>query len=193
MNEIKEYAPVVIQLLKGVINHEDREWNDLLVHQKSVGQYFSQIGLGLHLHEADGYAYLVQMEPDTDSGQTPLPRLVRRHPLSFEVSLLCVLLREEMDSFDVGSVDATKCFLSLGDIRERLQLYFKDNVDQIRLYRELDQYIRRVAEIGLIKQVNRTRENQEPMYQVLPLIKSRIDGDFLADFKRKLKEYVDSL
>ncbi|MDA3809736.1 MAG: DUF4194 domain-containing protein [Spirochaetaceae bacterium] len=193
MKEVKEYAPVIIQLLKGVISHEEKEWNELLIHQKAVAQYLSQIGLELHLHESDGYAYLLQMESDPDSDEIPLPRLVRRHPLNFEVSLLCVLLREEMDVFDISGSDSSKCFISIGDIRDRLQIYFKDNVDQIRLYRELDQYIRRVDDLGLIKQVNRNRENQKPLFQILPLIKSRIDGDFLAEFKRKLKEYVDSL
>ena len=192
MTEIREYAPIVIQLLKGVISHGDKEWNQLLIHQKAVVQYLSQIGLELHLHEADGYGYLLQKEATSDS-DPPLPRLVRRHPLSFEVSLLAVLLREEMDIFDVAGAESSKCFLSMGDIRERLQLYFKENVDQIRLYRELDQYIRRVADLGLIRQVNKNRENQEPLFQILPLIKSRVDGDFINEFKRKLKDYVDSL
>ena len=141
----------------------------------------------------DGYAFLVQPEDDDDTDVPPLPRLIRKMPLSFEVSLLCILLREEMDSFIAGASESSRLFLSMGDIRDRLQIYFKDSYDQIRLYKELDRYIRQVEKIGLIRQNNKNKESQEPVFEVFPHIKSRVSPEFIEEFKRKLELYGRSV
>ena len=191
MKETKDYAPVILQLLKGILQYEDKEWNDLLIHQRAVRSYLTDIGLELHLNESDGYAYLTQ--PEDEEGENPLPRLTRRHPLSFEVSLLCVLLREEMDAFEAGAAEALHLYISLSDIRDKLQIYFKENLDQIRLIKELDRYIRQVESLGLISQSNRNKENQEPIFRVLPLIKAKVSMEFISEFKRKLEEHGNSI
>ncbi|MBI9102191.1 MAG: DUF4194 domain-containing protein [Spirochaetales bacterium] len=191
MKETKDFAPVVLQLLKGILQYEDKDWTDLLIHQRAVRAYFADIGLELHLNEADGYAYLAQ--PLDEEEEQPLPRLTRRIPLSFEVSLLCVLLREEMDAFEAGASEALYLYITLSDFREKLQVYFKENLDQIRLFRELDRYVRKVEELGLISQSNRGKENQEPIYRVSPLTKAKVSLEFIGEFKRKLEEHGKSL
>ena len=193
MSRQKEYAPVVIELLKGTVFHTSAYWKELLIHQRAVKEHFEQIGLELVLHEGDGYAYLIQPEGDEDSPEPVLPRLIRKMPLSFEVSLLCILLREEMDSFDAGSGDASRLYLSLSEIRERLQIYFKESCDQIQLYKELDRYVRQVERLGLIRQSNRASESQEAVYEVFRLIKARVSPEFIEEFKRKLNHHAESV
>ncbi len=193
MKEQKEYAAIIIQLLKGSIYFNDPCWRELLIHQKAVKEYFSQIGISLILHESDGYAYLTQPEHNEESGEKPLPRLMRKMPLTFEASLLCVLLREEMDSFDAGSSESTNLYISLSEIRDRLQVYFREKYDQIKLYRELDRYVRQIEKTGLIRQSNSKRENQEPVFEVLRLIKAKVGPEFIVEFKRKLTDYAESI
>ncbi len=193
MTEQREYAPIIIQLLKGSVYFSDSCWRDLLIHQKAVKEYFAQIGINLVLNESDGYAYLTQPEHDEESEEKPLPRLMRKMPLTFEVSLLCVLLREEMDSFDSGASESTNLYISLSEIRDRLQVYFREKYDQIRLYRELDRYVRQVEKTGLIRQSNSGSENQEPVFEILRIIKARVGPDFIVEFKRKLSDYAESL
>lgn len=193
MKKHKDFAAAAIELLKGTVFYEDSIWKELLIQQRPLREYFKQIGLEMILHEGDGYAFLIQPESDEDADTPALPRLIRKMPLSFEVSLLCILLREEMDSFDAGASESSHLFLSMGDIRDRLQIYFKDSYDQIRLYKELDRYIRQVEKIGLIRQNSRNKASQEPVFEVFPLIKSRVSPEFIEEFKRKLEQHGRSI
>jgi Domain of unknown function (DUF4194) len=193
MKKHKDFAAAAIELLKGTVFYEDSIWKELLIQQRLLREYFKQIGLEMILHEGDGYAFLIQPESDEDADTPALPRLIRKMPLSFEVSLLCILLREEMDSFDAGASESSHLFLSMGDIRDRLQIYFKDSYDQIRLYKELDRYIRQVEKIGLIRQNSRNKASQEPVFEVFPLIKSRVSPEFIEEFKRKLEKHGRSI
>ena len=77
-----------------------KTWQGILDFEKDIRDYFWVIGLELFLDEAEGYAFLKHRnwEPDEE----PLPRLVDKRPLSYPVSLLCVLLRKRLLEADAG-------------------------------------------------------------------------------------------
>src|SRR6266849_4561853 len=97
-NVITPYAPAVIRLLQGPLYSDDATaWKLLVQHSDQIRNYCGQMGLELLLHEEDGFAYLRQPEWEDDEGRSiELPRLTRRQPLSRDVSMLCVLLREQL-------------------------------------------------------------------------------------------------
>jgi len=89
-----DLTSLVVPLLKGVLYREDdaAQWAALLQLQSRVRDYVAVLALELVVDEAEGYAFL-RSQPQSDDSAPKLPRLVRRQPLSFQVSLLLALLR----------------------------------------------------------------------------------------------------
>lgn len=143
-NRIVPYASVIIKLLQGTIFDEDTKvWNDLLIYQKQVRDYFGQISIHLHLDESDGFAFLTQT--DTDDADVRIPRLVRRISLSYEATLLLIILRESLEEFDVKTTDSSKCFITYQEIMEKTELLFKEKADKVKLLSKFDTYISSTA------------------------------------------------
>ncbi|MEH2396595.1 DUF4194 domain-containing protein [Nostoc sp.] len=99
------YANVILKLLQGAIYSDDRHWERLQSNLTPIKEYFGKIGLQVRNYETEGFAYLEQPDPDPEDQTEALPRLTARHQLSFNVTVLCVLLREQLRQFDAS--DAT--------------------------------------------------------------------------------------
>ena len=55
------FSSVLIKLLQGfVVSDEKKYWESLLTYQEAIREYFSALGLQLHLSIDDGYAFLKQ-------------------------------------------------------------------------------------------------------------------------------------
>lgn len=183
-----EYASVIIKLLQGVIYEEDRKtWIQLMTYQVPVRQYFRTIGITLILDEREGFAYLSQDDTSYDQ-ENQLPRLVRRIPLSYEVTILLVLLREILDEFDVQDTDSRKCYVTHSSLKDKFQIYFKEQSNQSRLLNKLDQYIKSVEELGFLKQLDSENqaENAEIKYEIKRIIKAKISVEKLEEIKENL-------
>lgn len=184
------FSDVVVKLMQGPLYDESKNlWNELLLHQKQIQQYVEQIGLELIVEKNDGYAFLRQIELD-ESGRTV--GLVRRQTLSFEQTLLCVLLREWIDEFELDMTGNPILFVSHKDLRDRIEVFFKEQSNKVKLLRELDRYIRDMVKFGFLKPVSSENETDEVVtYEVRRIIKSRITSDKLEEFKNKLIQYAE--
>jgi hypothetical protein len=195
MNQLydRDFALAVIKLLKGPIYDDEPVWTLLLNRYKDISDYLNRIGLIVNIHESEGFAYAGHPEQEEDDDD--IPRLIRRMPLSFEVSLLCVILREELERFDVSDNESRKLFLTMRELRERIKFYFKEKTDETRLIRQLEKYIRQTENLGFLREVSPGDEktNKEPVFEVMRIIKAKISPDFLAGFKEKMEKYVRTL
>jgi len=175
------YAPLILKLLQGVVYYDDKLWQQLISDAIPIRRHFEVIGLQLHLDEAEGYAYLTQ----PDDLENPMPRLVRRVPLTYDATLLCVLLRESLQQFDSQSPDEPRHILSGEQIQEMMHLFFAEQTDMIRLGRRIESAIRQVENIGFLKKLSRENENS---YEVRRIIKAKISADTLVDIRDRLRE-----
>ena len=184
-DELLPYAPLILKLLQGVVYYDDRHWEQLISYATPLRRHFSAIGLELHLDETEGFAYLSQ--PDGEEANADLPRLVRRIPLTYNATLLCVLLRESLQQFDTRSPDEPRHVLSRAQLHELMQLFFAEQTDMTRLERHLDSAIRQVENIGFLRKLN--NENEE-LYEVRRIIKAKISAEQMADIRAQLQEYI---
>jgi hypothetical protein len=185
MDELLPYTPLIIKLLQGVVYYDDKQWEQLISYAVSIRRHFVAIGLDLHLDEAEGYAYLTQ--PEDEESSDNLPRLVRRMPLTYNATLLCVLLRESLQQFNARSPDEPRHILNRAQIQEMMQFFFAEQMDMIRLERQIDSSIRQVENIGFLKKLN---NDNEELYEVRRIIKAKISADTLVDIRDQLKDYV---
>ena len=176
------YSGVVIKLLQGPVYDEAKTvWNELILFQKQISLYLEQIGLELIVEKNDGYAFLRQIELD-ETGKTI--GLIRRLPLTFEQTLLCVLLREWIDEFETEIKDNEALIISHNDFRDRIEVFFKESSNKVKLLKELDKYIKDMVRFGFLKQIGADNDETEAVtYEVKRIIKSRITSDKLEDRK----------
>ncbi|GAK57713.1 hypothetical protein U27_04680 [Candidatus Vecturithrix granuli] len=187
-NKAVEYAHVIIKLLQDVLYDEEKTtWSDLLTYQIPVRDYFAKIGLELHLDEREGFAFLKQPEAE----ENKLPRLVRRTPLSYEVTLLCVLLREILEEFDVKDIESRKCFVSTKELQEKIEIFFKESPNKVRLLERFDKTIQSVVRLGFLKETEQENGNSDDRrYEVRRIIKAKITHEKLEEIRQKLAAYA---
>jgi hypothetical protein len=206
MNEpLLPYAAVVLKLLRGVVYFDDKEWDTLLSYEKAVQLHMASIGLRMLVDEADGYAYLSQPDDDEVAGGSghdhgsgsrsetamarELPRLVRRIPLNFEATLLCVVLREELLKFEMREPGLERLVLSKQHLQEAMQIFYPEPADMTRLMGRIDRVIAQVERAGFLRPV---KHDAEDVYEVKRIIKAKISADKLVDIRDQLRQYADA-
>jgi len=180
------YAHVIVKLLQGAIYQENQKlWNDLLAYQTPVNKYFARIAIEVIIDRTDGYAFIKQMpldDEDTTIG------LVRRGSFSYELSLLCVLLRQLLDEFEVSTTEQRKLYITHKRLKEELEMFFKEKANKVKLIKELDNQIKEVEKLDFLKKISKDDiQKDDIQYEVRSIIKAKITNDILEEFKRKLQ------
>jgi len=183
------YAHVIVKLLQDTLYDENEKvWNDLLQYQIPITQYFDKIAIDLILEKEDGYAYLKQIELDEEKNTIGL---VRRTPLKYEPSLICVFLREMLDDFETNNVDQRNLYVTHKQLKETIELFFKEKANKVKLFAKFDSYIDTIVEVGFLKIISKPENSKdETRYEVRRIIKAKITNDVLETFKKKLEQDV---
>ena len=184
---IAVYAKAAIKLLQGPVFEDQKEiWEEVNKYRVELTQYFEKIAVYVIIDNRDGYAYLKQMELD-DSGSTI--GLIRRIPLSYELTLVCVLLRECLQEFESNDLETTNFYLTPKQFRDRLEMFFKEKTNELKFIKELNKHLESCEKMGFLKSVNKHSSNpDEDLYEVRRIIKARITNEELVRFKQLLED-----
>jgi len=181
---LPQLGPVVVKLMRSVLYRDRHEaaWQDLMLLQASVIDYLRVIGLTLVVDESEGYAFLKQAE--TGDEEAAVPRLIHRRPLSYPVSLLCVLLRKKLVEADAGG-EGLRVILTRDEIVEMVRVFLPEQANEAKLVDRIDAHINKVAELGFL----RAMKKGSGVYEVSRIIKALVDAEWLAELGEKLEEY----
>ena len=187
MNEINvELSNAYISLLKGVIIKENKEkiWDTILNYRNQIEDYFRQLGLTLKLYEEEGYCYLQQIEDDeTDN----LLKLVPKTQLSLHLSLLLVSLRKYMLESTANGDE--KIVISKEEIFIKMKNYLKETSNEIKQEKEITSYIKKVEDMKFIRKL----KNSDNKYEILRLLASFVDAQWLDDLDKRIIEYKEHI
>lgn len=187
MNEINvELSNAYISLLKGIIIKENKEkiWDTILNYRNQIEDYFRQLGLTLKLYEEEGYCYLQQIEDDeTDN----LLKLVPKVPLSLDLSLLLVSLRKYMLESTANGDE--KIVISKEEIFIKMKNYLKETSNEIKQEKEITSYIKKVEDMKFIRKL----KNSDNKYEILRLLASFVDAQWLDDLDKRIIEYKEHI
>lgn len=177
---------VVVALFKGPLYRDAHEqlWPQLLKLRSRVADHVGVMGLRIEIDESEGYAFLRSLRDDETEVQ--YPRLVTRHTLGFQTSLLIALLRKRLAEFDATSSDA-RLVLGRDQIVEMLRVYLPSSADDVRTVRAVEGHIKKVEELGFLHRLR----GQDDQYEVRRIIRAFVDGQWLSDFDQRLREYVE--
>ena len=181
-----ELSLLVIQLFKGPLYRDSHEklWEPLTRHRRRVADHIAVLGLRLEVDETDGYAFLRGLREGESNIE--YPRLIARHTLSFATSLLIALLRKRLLEFDASSSEV-RLVLSREQILDLVRIYAPANQDDIKLGRETDRHIKRIEELGFLHRLR----GSDDQYEVRRIIRAFVDGQWIGEFDRRLREYID--
>lgn len=179
------YSRLLIQLLKGVVYHEDNPklWQVLLEKQGAVMDYLKVLNLELVVFEDEGYAWLRHKESEDDSVQ--LPRLVQKRQLSFRVSLTLALLRQKLAEHDSASSEE-RLILSKTEIVESLQPYFEVGTNEARFLDRCSTVLNKIESMGFI----RSLKDDPGRIEVRRILKGFVDAHWLGMLDKKIAEYA---
>ncbi|MEI2822683.1 MAG: DUF4194 domain-containing protein [Chitinophagaceae bacterium] len=185
------FAAVIIKLLQGPVYADDKNiWRELQAWSSAIQEYFGKIGMTLEIAEQDGFARIMQPEAG-ENDETPLPRLMRKQSLTYEATLLAVILREGLEEFDIRS-DGTKFYLTQKEIKERIELFYKEQPNKSKLWKDLSRPITSLLNIGILKLNREDAANKDNnQYEIKRIIKAFISNDKLEEIKNKLSNYVN--
>jgi hypothetical protein len=185
-----DLSMVVVSLLRGVLDQEEKAeaWNALLNIQATVRDYVAVLGLELVLDEAEGYAFLRSRPEDDEKTEPAIPRLVRRQPLSFPVSLLLALLRKKLAEFDATGGEA-RLILSRDEIAELIRVFLPVGSNEAKLIDQVDTHLNKIVKLGFLRSLH----GQKNMFEVRRILKAFIDAHWLTEFDQRLAVYQQEL
>jgi hypothetical protein len=178
-------ASAIIRLMQGVVYRESDEDTWLTLERLSAGvrDHFATIGIDVVVDDAEGFAYLrSRLEED---GDEVLPRLVRRRALTYNVSLLLVLLRKRLVEFETAGGDG-RLVLTTDQIVEMLRLFQAESTNDARVVDQAETTINKARELGFLRQLR----GQSDHWEVRRILKAYVDAQTLSDFAAKLREYA---
>jgi hypothetical protein len=188
MSDAHALGSTIIRLMQGVVYRESDEttWMTLQRSGAGVRDHFAAIGVEVVVDDAEGYAYL-RSRAESD-GEEALPRLVRRRALTYNVSLLLVLLRKRLLEFETSGSEG-RLVLTRDQIVDMLRTFQAESSNEARTVDQAESTIRKAAELGFLRPLR----GQNDHWEVRRILKAYVDAQTLSDFSARLRSYAGTV
>ena len=164
---------------------ENRElWKALLEDRDNLIRWFRETGLELVIDEAEGYAYLRQIEP---AGDEKVPRLLRKQKLSYDATLLLVCLRDELNRFDARNADQERLVRSRRELSDLVSGFLPESTDQKRDAVKIDAAIENLLTLGFLGRVGGEGSDS---FEIRRIVRARFGPGELQAVKERLQNHV---
>ena len=186
---------VIVQLVRGPIYQEETEsWTRLLRDRQQVESHFQLMGLDLVVDEDAGYAFLRNEDsneeelPEGHEGEAPLPRLMRRTPLSFLPTVLLTELRERLLRHDQSTDGTDYLYLEFKDILEFMRPYCGESGNEQKIEKKIKAAVSRLLELSALRYVS---NRNEVIYRVEPILRAKLPVDQIEAIRNRLKAHLE--
>jgi hypothetical protein len=182
--QILPFTTVFIKLLKGPVEYiEKSAWENLIQYKIELAAFLRQLGLTLVLDEQDGYAYVkhsVSEEADRSINW------IQRRALTYEESIMLVLLREMMAEFEIGEATVRELSKKRRDIKEYAEMFFKEKASRVRFLKDIDRLIDKAEENGFLDKTENHDIADEQKFRIKKVIKAKVTSEHLDAFYQQL-------
>ena len=178
---------VLSRLLTEPVYREDLAlWEVLRAERDSILHYFRQIGQEVVIDEAEGYAFLRQIESDDNER---VPRIGTSQALGYAATLLLVCLREELARFDTQPSASTRLVLTRSQMRDIVSQFLRETNDETRDVRAIDAASRRLETLRFLRPLGSADGDA---YEVMRILKARFGPGQLEEIKQRLARPSES-
>jgi hypothetical protein len=188
--KILPFTSVFIKLLKGPVEYVEKStWEKLLQYKAELTTFLLQLGLTLILDEQDGYAYIRHTITEEEDNTVTW---VQRRSLTYEESVMLVLLREMMAEFEVSEATTRELIKKRREIKEYAELFFKENASRVKFLKEIDRLIDKAEENGFLDKTENHDIADEQKFRIKKIIKARVSSEELEQFYQQLQQYKET-
>jgi hypothetical protein len=170
-----ELSVALATLLQGPVYAEDSPavWASVSSLGSQLRDHLNALGMRLVVDTTEQYAYL-RADDELPDG---MPRLVRRHALSYSTTVLLILLRQQLTSAEADA-DTQRLIVTTEQIVEMMRLYHPPGTSDEKIATD----IARLAELGYLKRMRST----EDTWEVRRIIKGSVTADWISEWGEKL-------
>jgi hypothetical protein len=180
---IRESSIAKVALAQGAIYREDiKVWAALESNLQHISDHFGSMGVELVYAPDDGMAFLRQMDVE-DLG---IPVLIRRTRLSFEVTALGLVLRDELSEWEAKFEMAGIPTISRETIQQRMEPLLPQTNDERRREVFVDRGIKAALEFGFL-----AKTAEETTWEIKRIVKAKFSLDMLDDLRTRLKAFAE--
>lgn len=188
-NNTPEWGNTCVKLLQGPLfkTEDEKAFESLTIWRKEINAYFNIIGLKLFFNEENDYAFLLQNEDEEGDVINELPRLLIKRPLTYETSLVLVLLREELDKFEIDENSSDQFILKESEIAQLVEPYYPDTTDKVKFNGLIATQLNILVQMNLIKLLKQNNSfSNDRVFLIRNIIRAKVDAQFLKEFKTRL-------
>ena len=178
---------VLIHLMKGVLYKEEKpnEWHTLMDEIPFIKDHFSMLNLEVHIAQDEGYAWLSNIEDDEDENHG-LPKMVRRYPLSYPMSLVLALLRKRMAENDMRN-NESRLIVESADVWNMIKVFWPSGSNEVKSQREVEKILVKInKDLGFI----RLLKGETQKYEVRRILKAFVDAQWVKNLNERLGQYI---
>lgn len=171
-----ELSIALAHLLRGPVHEEDSAsvWASVTALGAQLRDHLDALGLRLVVDEVERYVYLRA----ADELPEGMPRLVRRHALTFGATVLLILLRQQMTTAETAG-DKPRLIVTATEMIESLRLYHRDGTSEERI----------AADIAVLEKLGYLRRlrGSDDEFEVRRIIKAIVTADWIAEYGGSLR------
>ncbi len=183
------WSSAAVKLLQGIVYHDDAgdAYQRTLESVTPLTDYFVRIGLRLIVDEENGMAYLRQIDPQSFPTEYPkMTTLFRKSRLGFDLSVLCVLLREELRQFEEEIRQDERCVVTQSHLLTLWSEICGTGDDAVRMNRQLTGHLKNLQEMKYV----RAFSDSPPSWEIRRILKARLP---LTELEKMRAELIDEL
>jgi hypothetical protein len=183
-----EYGLALKCLIKGAVYREDVvAWGQVISFTGAIKAFFEKLNLDVLIDEQEGFAFLKSITSDENQASG----LVVRRALSRNATALCVLLREELHTWERSEREDQACVFTRKQIREKMLPFVRLAEDDSKFHNLADSAVIQACDTQLLRQVNADKgsdRRDDHQFQIQRIIKARLPMDELVLIKNKLTQ-----
>ncbi len=185
---VVEYGLALKSLIKGAVYREDAApWGQLVTYTSVIKAFFEKLNLDVLIDEQEGFAFLKSMQ--REDGKESAGGLVVRRILTRNATVLCVILRDELQIWERSEREDQACILTRKQLREKMFPFVRLAEDDTKFHDLVDSAIKQACDTQLLRQINSdkgTDRRDDQQFQIQRIIKARLPIDELIQIKNKL-------
>lgn len=162
-------------LLRGPLHAEDAPavWTAVTTLGAQMRDHLTVLGLRLVVDDVERYAYLRTLEELPEG----MPRLIRRHSLTYSVTVLLILLRQQLTTAEADG-ETARLIVTTDDMVELMRLYHRDGAPDDKI----------ATDVGVLERLGYLRRlrGATDTFEVRRIIKAIVTADWIAEYGSKL-------
>ncbi|MCF6743723.1 DUF4194 domain-containing protein [Blastococcus sp. KM273128] len=170
-----ELSVALATLLRGPVHAEDSApvWRSVTTLGPQLHEHLEVLGLRLVVDEVERYAYL-RVKDELPEG---MPRLFRRHALTYGSTVLLILLRQRLTTAESDG-ETPRLIVTTTEMTEWMRLYRRDATSEERIAGD----IATLVKLGYLRKLR----DSEDTFEVRRIIKALVTADWMAEWQDKL-------